>query len=79
MNINLNVCLLPLSTGALYPMLQAQAMVNLCATVGASTCYLLSYALGRGMIKRYMPKMMDSFQAKVHISLSSAINSADIR
>jgi membrane protein DedA with SNARE-associated domain len=47
-------------------MVQAQAMVNLCATIGASTCYLLSYALGRGMIKRYMPKMMDSFQAKVH-------------
>lgn len=53
--------ILSILSGALFPFVQAQVIVLLCATVGASTCYLLSYMLGRVVIKRLMPDKMASF------------------
>jgi len=41
-------------------------MVCVCATFGASSCYLLSYVLARGMIVKYFPKMLINFNEKVN-------------
>ncbi|KAG5192935.1 snare associated Golgi protein-domain-containing protein [Tribonema minus] len=57
--------ILSILSGALYPLAQAQALVALCATIGSSTCYLLSFMFGRVIIKRKFPEAMASFKHKI--------------
>lgn len=56
---------LSILSGALYPFLSAQILVAFCATTGASLCFFLSYVLGKGVLHRLIPTMLDRFTEKV--------------
>lgn len=53
---------LSLLAGTLYPRLFALILVVSCATVGASTCYLLSSVLGRPIIRKRFASGIARFQ-----------------
>lgn len=58
--------ILSLVSGALWPLWKAQAVIMLCATVGASCCYLVSSFLEIGQfLRRANPDRFDQFRAKV--------------
>ncbi|MES1914510.1 MAG: hypothetical protein MHM6MM_006572 [Cercozoa sp. M6MM] len=48
--------LLSILAGALFDRLTALVLVSLCATSGASLCYLLSQHSASGLVKNYVPK-----------------------
>jgi membrane protein YqaA with SNARE-associated domain len=60
---------LSILSGAMYPFLQAQALVAFCATTGASLCFMLSYFLGRGVFNRLFATMIARFKEKVSSTL----------
>jgi hypothetical protein len=59
--------ILSILSGALYPFLEANVLVALCATCGASLCFCLSSLLGRSLVQRFFPKMIANFKDKVRV------------
>ncbi|RQM25265.1 hypothetical protein B5M09_006443 [Aphanomyces astaci] len=57
--------ILSILSGALYPFFYANLLVAVCATTGASLCFLLSHYLGRNLALRLLPDMLASFKAKI--------------
>jgi len=53
-------------SGALFGGVQGFLMVCLCATFGASSCYMLSYILARGLVIKYFPGHLIRFNEKIH-------------
>jgi uncharacterized membrane protein YdjX (TVP38/TMEM64 family) len=51
--------------------LYAQILVAACATIGATLCYLISSLLGKPIMTRLLPSMLDTFREKVRWFLAS--------
>ena len=58
--------LLSIISGALFPFWLALSVVSVCATCGASICYLLSKYVLRGFVVGYQGQRVASFAAKIN-------------
>lgn len=56
---------LSIISGFLFPFYLALAAVCFCSATGASFCYLLSYLVGRRLVKHYLPERAAQWSAKV--------------
>lgn len=56
---------LSILSGAIFGGVVGFLLVCLCATVGASCCFGLSYTLGRGLVLKYFPAMLGKFYKKI--------------
>jgi uncharacterized membrane protein YdjX (TVP38/TMEM64 family) len=56
---------LSILAGPLFGVWTGLATVSLVATTGASACYLLSWHLGRGLVKRAFPSLLSRFRGKI--------------
>ncbi|RHY28912.1 hypothetical protein DYB32_005602 [Aphanomyces invadans] len=63
--------ILSILSGALYPFVHANLLVAVCATTGASLCFLLSHYLGRNLAQRLLPDMLASFKTKIAANRSN--------
>jgi uncharacterized membrane protein YdjX (TVP38/TMEM64 family) len=55
-----------LLAGALFGVMRGVALVVFAATAGASSCYFLSYLVGRPLAVSLWPDKLTFFQAQVH-------------
>ena len=58
--VALRFCLRPSPTSV-----YAQMLVAVCATTGATLCFLISNLIGKEIMQRAMPKMLATFREKV--------------
>jgi uncharacterized membrane protein YdjX (TVP38/TMEM64 family) len=56
---------LSILSGALFGGIPAFFLVALCATFGASCCYMLSFMLGKGIVLRTFPDLLVRFNTKI--------------
>jgi len=56
---------LSIISGFLFPFYLALSAVCFCSATGASFCYLLSYLVGRKLVKHYLPERAAQWSAKV--------------
>ncbi|XP_041366158.1 transmembrane protein 41B-like [Gigantopelta aegis] len=56
---------LSIISGFLYPNYVALFLVCLCSALGASICYLLSFLVGRRLVKKYIPDRVAKWQMHV--------------
>ena len=57
--------MLSLLSGTLFGGIRGFFLVTICATVGASCCYGLSYMLGRNMFLKMFPGMISKFYSRI--------------
>jgi len=57
---------LSILAGPLFGIWRGLALVSLVATTGSAICFQISSRLGRGLVAKYFPGMLDSFRKKVH-------------
>merc|ERR1711963_1165441 len=56
---------LSIVSGYLFPFPVALLLICFCSATGASFCYLLSYLVGRRLVKKYLPERSASWAQKV--------------
>eukprot|EP01017_Pseudomicrothorax_dubius_P029120 TRINITY_DN3507_c0_g2_i2.p1 TRINITY_DN3507_c0_g2~~TRINITY_DN3507_c0_g2_i2.p1 ORF type:complete len:279 (-),score=36.67 TRINITY_DN3507_c0_g2_i2:50-886(-) len=58
--------ILSILSGALFGFKTGFILVCICATFGASACYMISLTLGKGLVVKYFPGRVVDFHNKVH-------------
>jgi len=56
---------LSIVSGYLFPFMVALLLICFCSATGASFCYLLSYLVGRKLVKTYLPERSAAWASKV--------------
>ena len=56
---------LSIVSGYLFPFMVALLLICFCSATGASFCYLLSYLVGRKLVKKYLPERSAAWASKV--------------
>ncbi|URD94540.1 SNARE associated Golgi protein [Musa troglodytarum] len=67
-----------LLAGALFGVLRGVALVVFAATAGASSCYFLSYLIGRPLVFSLWPDKLSFFQEQAGIALGELRSVADL-
>ena len=65
---------LSIISGFLFPFPVALVSVSFCSATGASFCYLLSYLVGRRLVRHYLPERAAQWSAKVDSHRSNLLS-----
>ena len=65
---------LSIISGFLFPFPLALLSVCFCSATGASFCYLLSYLVGRRLVRHYLPERAAQWSAKVDSHRSNLLS-----
>merc|ERR1711997_111299 len=65
---------LSIVSGYLFPFPVALLLVCFCSATGASFCYLLSYLVGRKLVRHYLPERAAQWSAKVESHRSNLLS-----